>query len=237
MSAGKVIGNVIGNVIIFGGIGAMGYLLLKKKPVVEQGATTKTLINGVEQSEYEKKNAEYCYSVISTNTPLSVRFSPAYKAKCLSMQTFNELTEPLVDQSVLNVNYLQYNTWDATTRDFYTTTGDIKANTCLELDLFIKERGQTLPILYNLAGMGLSNEKPIIAITEKAKADAEAKFNKFNCRDKIEALRTKSLIDLQTKGSINAEESILGKGFTEQKTYIILGTLVLLTGFYVVVKK
>jgi hypothetical protein len=232
MEAGKVIGNVI----ILGGIGAMAYLLLKKKPVVEQGATTKKLINGVEQSEYEKKNAEYCYNIISTNTPLSVRFSPAYREKCLSMQTFNELTEPLLDQSALQIK-ADYSTWDATTRDFYTPTGDIKANTCLELDLFIKERGQTLPNLYKLAGAGLSNYKPIIAITEKAKADAEAKFNKFNCRDKIEALRTKSLVDLQTKGSIKAEESVLGKGFTEQKTYIILGALVLLTGFYVVVKK
>jgi hypothetical protein len=34
-----------------------------------------------------------------------------------------------------------------------------------------------------------------------------------------------------------AEESVVGKGFAEQKTYIILGALVLLTGFYVVVKK
>jgi hypothetical protein len=41
----------------------------------------------------------------------------------------------------------------------------------------------------------------------------------------------------ETKGSIKAEETIVNKGFTEQKTYIILGALVLLTGFYVVVKK
>jgi hypothetical protein len=232
MSAGKVIESVI----IFGGIGAMAYLLLKKKPVVEQGATTKKFIDGIEESDYKKKEAEYCYNVISTNTPLSVRFSPSYKAKCLSMQTFNELTEPLLDQSALQIK-ADYSTWDATTRHFYTPTGDIKANTCLELDLFIKEQGQSLPNLYKLVAGGLPNYKPIIAITEKAKADAEAKFNKFNCRDKIEAERTKTLVDLQTKGSIKAEETIVGKGFTEQKTYIILGALVLLTGFYVVVKK
>jgi hypothetical protein len=63
------------------------------------------------------------------------------------------------------------------------------------------------------------------------------KFNKFNCRDKIEAVRTRMLVDLQSKGSIKAEESVVGKGFTEQKTYIVLGALVLLTGFYIVVKK
>jgi hypothetical protein len=152
------------------------------------------------------------------------------------MQPRNELTEPLVDQNALQI-MADYNTWDATTRTYYTPTGDIKANTCLELDLFIKERGQGLPLLYSLAGSGLPNYNSIIAGTEKAKADAEAKFNKFNCRDKIEVLRTNTLIDLQTKGSINAEESIVNKGFAEQKTYIILGALVLLTGFYVVVKK
>ena len=214
MEAGKVIGNVI----IFGGIGAMAYLLLKKKPVVEQGATTKKLINGVEQSEYEKKNAEYCYNIISTNTPLSVRFSPAYREKCLSMQTFNELTQPLVDQNALDETlYIETHPSEALKTHLYTTTGDIKANNCLELDLIIKGKGKSTDSKY--------------------RTDAEAKFNKFNCRDKIEALRTKSLVDLQTKGSIKSEESVLGKGFTEQKTYIILGALVLLTGFYVVVKK
>ena len=73
--------------------------------------------------------------------------------------------------------------------------------------------------------------------TRLNKTDAIAKFNKFNCRDRIEAERTRDLIDLQSKGSIKAEESIVTKGFTEQKTYIIIGALVLLTGFYVIVKK
>jgi hypothetical protein len=134
------------------------------------------------------------------------------------MQTFNELTEPLVDQSALDETlYISFHPWEAFKTHLYTTKGDIKANNCLELDLIIKGKGKSTDSKY--------------------RTDAEAKFNKFNCRDKIEALRTKSLIDLQTKGSIKAEESILGKGFTEQKTYIILGALVLLTGFYIVVKK
>jgi hypothetical protein len=63
MSAGKVIENVI----ILGSIGAMGYLLFKKKPVIEQTPTTKTFIDGVEESEFKKKNAEYCWNIISTN--------------------------------------------------------------------------------------------------------------------------------------------------------------------------
>jgi hypothetical protein len=44
MEAGKVIENVI----IYGGIGAMAYLLFKKKPVVEQKVTKKVFLGGIE---------------------------------------------------------------------------------------------------------------------------------------------------------------------------------------------
>jgi hypothetical protein len=232
MSAGKVIENVI----ILGSIGAMGYLLFKKKPVIEQTPTTKTFIDGVEESEFKKKNAEYCWNIISTNNPSSVTFSPEYKEKCLSMQSLTELTEPLIDQSVLgsvppldNDKDLYLYGFSNHRKMYYTPTGNLRANTCIELDLLIKKLGDynfnptQYPVLYNFY--------------TQLKADVDSKFNKFNCRDKIEAVRTRSLVDLQSKGSIKAEETILGKGFTEQKTYIILGALVLLTGFYVVVKK
>jgi hypothetical protein len=86
--------------------------------------------------------------------------------------------------------------------------------------------------------MGLSEQYKIsIDFTKQLIADIETKFNKFNCRDKIEAVRTRSLVDLQSKGSIKAEESVVGKGFAEQKTYIVLGSLILLTSLYVFVKK
>ena len=88
-----------------------------------------------------------------------------------------------------------------------------------------------------MVARGLKNYIPIIETIKQAKLDSEAKFKKFNCRDKIEAERTKSLIEVQTKGDIKAEEKIVTKAFTEQKTYIILGGLVLLTGFYIMVKK
>jgi hypothetical protein len=211
----------------------MAYLLLKKKPVVEQSATTKTFINGMEKGEYEKYKAQLCADAIGKGNWSG---NKDFIKDCVSLQERSELTEPLLDQSALQIK-ADYNTWDATTRDYYTPTGDIKANTCLELDFFIKTLEINLVNLYKLAGGGLTTYKPIIAVTEKAKADAIAKFNKFNCRDKIEALRIRTLVDAQSKGSIKAEESVLGKTFTEQKTYIILGALVLLTGFYVVVKK
>ena len=58
MEAGKVINNVI----IYGGIGAMAYLLLKKKPVVEQKPTQKIFLNGVEikNKDYDEELIKLC---------------------------------------------------------------------------------------------------------------------------------------------------------------------------------
>jgi hypothetical protein len=217
MSAGKVIESVI----IFGGIGAMAYLLLKKKPVVEQGATTKKFIDGVEESEYNKLKAKQCVK--------SATFmNDAYKLmECRKLQEKNELTDSLLSNSVVD-------DFNSNTRHFPSMFNPLpikNLNTCNELDNFIMSQSQKLGLLYKHFPKSLQVQNEI------AKAEAEAKFNKYNCRDKIEAERTKTLVDIQTKGSIKAEETIVNKGFTEQKTYIILGALVLLTGFYVVVKK
>jgi hypothetical protein len=212
MEAGKVIGNVI----IFGGIGAMAYLLLKKKPVVEQTSTTKTFIGGIEESKRNKLYAKLCADSIAEGNSSG----KDYVKGCLSIQEKNELTEPLLDQSALQPE-----------------KDDVQANTCFELDLSIKSLNKRLISLYELGGLGLPDYLGTTTGTERAKALAEAKFNKFSCRDKIEAVRTRTLVDLQSKGSIKAEETIVNKGFTEQKGYIILGALVLLTGFYAIVKK
>jgi hypothetical protein len=149
----------------------------------------------------------------------------------------SEIWKPLIDPNALVENPLLYASYDATYRSLYLPTGDLKANTCGDLDISAKKLNSDLMYMYDLLGSGLSNYKPIIATIEKAKLDTEAKFKKFNCRDKIEAERTKSLIDVQTKSDIKAEQSIITKGFTEQKSYIILGSLIILTGFYIAVKK
>ena len=228
MEAGKVINNVI----IFGGIGAMAYLLFKKKPVIEQKPTTKIFINGIEKSEYDKQKAKLCLEEAGSGRTEKIK-------DCVSLQDSTELTEPLIDRTALtNTNT---DTWSKVLDEqnrFYTPTGDLKANSCLELDLLIKDRNSSLVSLYELNALYYSiGNKQLLEESKKILSDAEAKFNKFNCRDKIEAVRTRMLVDLQSKGSIKAEESVVGKGFKEQKTYIILGALVLLTGFYIVVKK
>lgn len=236
MSAGKVIENVI----IFGGIGAMAYLLLKKKPVVEQKPTQKIFLNGVEikNKDYDEELIKLCRKSIGRvgdvqgaewKTP-----SEALLKKCYGIDELTEVTEPLVDISVIDLSSapnddkdLYLYGYSKHRKMYYTPSGQLRANNCMELDLLMKELG---------AWYAYPSEILKVFYTQ-LKKDVEDKFNKFNCRDKIEAVRTRSLVDIQTKGAIKAEESILGKGFTEQKTYIALGSLILLTGLYAVVKK
>ena len=234
MGAGKVIENVI----IFGGIGAMAYLLLKKKPIVEQ--TTPIVKNyvtekgkgKVEETEWIKAQRKLCVDFIMNKGGVaSGGHSFQHLRSCNDIQEKNELSEHLVDKNVLNnrIDYTKFRPeqWNANYRDWLTQDGELKANTCLELDWLIKDFG--IEQVHLSAGA--------IGIREEIVKKALDKFKNFNCRDKIEAVRTRSLIDLQTQGSIKAEQSIVTKGFAEQKTYIIIGALVLLTGFYVVVKK
>lgn len=232
-------GRLINNIIIFGGIGAMAYLLLKKKPVVEQQATKKIFLNGVEikNKDYDEELIKLCRKSIGRvgdvqgaewKTP-----SEELLKKCYGVEELTEVTEPLVDRSVLDLSSAPNNDKDLHLygyskfrKMYYTPSGDLRANNCVELDILMKE-----PLSAYFPNDIIRNNYT------QLRADVEGKFNKFNCRDKIEAVRTRSLVDLQSKGSIKAEESVVGKGFAEQKTYIILGALVLLTGFYVVVKK
>jgi hypothetical protein len=279
MSAGKVIENVI----IFGGIGAMAYLLLKKPMPVKVNCeydlkymdsllnkikliqkNNKTSLANAEikklsdeyNSVYQRYNGAECKKVIYTpaggsaddrllgldkicaeKKPTPYTDVNLY-AECLqnSMKK-SEIYKPLIDPSVINDNPILYNTYDATYRSLYLPSGEIRANSCGALDGLIKGLNESIANNYKLASRGLDAYKAKAELQEKAKNDAIAKFDKFKCRDKIEAERTKDLIALQSKGSIKAEESIVTKGFAEQKTYIIIGALVLLTGFYVVVKK
>ena len=235
-------GRLINNIIIFGGIGAMAYLLLKKKPVVEQQSTKKIFLNGVEikNKDYDEELIKLCRKSIGRvgdvqgaewKTP-----SEELLKKCYGIEELTEVTEPLVDRSVLDLSSAPNNDKDLylygyskVRKMYYTPSGDLRANNCVELDVLMKSTGSFYA--------SPTQSEYLNNFYSQLKADVEGKFNKFNCRDKIEAVRTRSLVDLQSKGSIKAEESVVGKGFTEQKTYIVLGALVLLTGFYIVVKK
>jgi hypothetical protein len=241
-------GKVIENIIIFGGIGAMAYLLLKKKPIVEPKETTKIFLNGVEvkNKDFDEELATLCSKSIGRVEQGGVWKTPSEELlkKCFSVEELTEITEPLVDRGVLDLSSASNDDSDLylygfskIRKRYYTPSGDLRANNCVELDFAIKKSNEDLGNFYQLVSRGSIEYNSSINSTKQTIADLETKFNKFNCRDKIEAVRTRSLIDIQSKSSIKAEESVLGKGFKEQKAYIILGSLVLLAGFYIVVKK
>jgi hypothetical protein len=232
MSAGKVIENVI----IFGGIGAMAYLLLKKNPAVDQKPTQKFFLNGVEikNKDFDEDLIKLCSKSIGRVEQDGKFKTPSEDLlkKCYGIEELNQVNEPLVDRSVLDLSSAPNDDKDLYLYGFskhrkmyYTPSGDLRANTCQELDLMMKTRETFFPndIIRNNY--------------TQLRADVESKFNKFNCRDKIEAVRTRSFADALTETAIKSEESVLGKGFKEQKTYIALGSLVLLTGLYLVLKK
>ena len=220
MSAGKVIGNVI----IFGGIGAMAYLLLKKKPIptnqVSKPKYTDKNGNPLAKDTFTYKGirlSSICNKTSGGTIPdeinrvwFTFKDLPYIKELCDNLPNTlkKEIDQPLFEGRDVGVH---------------------NPNTCSGIDVRIKELNHI--IQQNTSGFYQTN----FYVDEKK--FLEDNFNKFNCRDKIEAQRTNDLVDLQSKGSIKAEETVLGKGFMEQKTYIILGALVLLTGFYVVVKK
>ena len=220
---------VVGGVMIIGGIGAMAYLLLKKSTPTLAPKPAETIDTGA--TELDKLCAEK-NPTQSSDVNLYNRCTENSKSK-------SEIWNPLVDPIALSVieKSVLYNTDNAIYRSYYLPLGELKANTCGDLDILVKDMTSKLAY-YSLLGSKIpSNHIPILKAIQQVRIDAEAKFNKFNCRDKIEVERTRNLIDIQTKSDIKAEESIIKSAFTEQKIYIVLGGLVLLTGFYIVIKK
>ena len=271
MSAGKVIENII----IFGGIGTIAYMLLKKQlPTKEscdydqkyiEAQNTKILYAKAKkaspaqikqlQADYDIVKTRYDRSNCGLVAPKKVNPAGAYiipeptspyctidskdmfnvpvRAKyddCMENYKKNsDVWKPLIDPSVFQpmlggkVVYLN----DPSIKE------SAKWYSCGNIDITIKQDKQLILDRYKYSYGRNVNTQDLDAEIARLEAD----FKKFNCRDKIEAERTKMVTDLQLKGSVNAEKSIVTKAFSEQKTYIILGALVLLTGFYVVVKK
>lgn len=231
------VGKAIENIIIFSSIGAIAYLSLKKKPIIEQQATKKFFLNGVEikNKDFNEDLIKLCSKSIGRVEQGGEWKKPSEELikKCYGIEELTQVTDPLVDRSVLDLTSAPNNDKDLYLYGFskirkmyYTPSGDLRANNCMELDLLMKN-----PISVFFPSDILKN------FYTKLRADVDAKFKKFNCRDKIEAVRTKNFADAITETTIKSEESVLSKGFKEQKTYIALGSLVLLTGLYVVLKK
>jgi hypothetical protein len=114
------------------------------------------------------------------------------------------------------------------------TSSEIKE--CLALDKVYKEyivRKSDL-LKQKLAGgvnQSLLNE------TLKQFYETEENFTKMKCRDRIEFLRLNETAVLDLEQAIKSEASVLEKNKREQNIYIGLGALVVLTGFYILIKK
>ena len=107
---------------------------------------------------------------------------------------------------------------------------------CLILDQTLKEymvRKSDLQKQKVSGGVnqGLLNE------TLKLFYETEEKFLKMKCAKKIEYLRLNETAVLDLEQAIRSEASVLEKNKKEQNIYIALGGIVLLVGFYILIKK
>lgn len=65
----------------------------------------------------------------------------------------------------------------------------------------------------------------------------ETEFSKLSCANKIEYKRLLETGDLVTESAIKAENNILPKNTNEQYIYIGIGSVVLLTSLYIIIRK
>ena len=115
----------------------------------------------------------------------------------------------------------------------YTST-EIKD--CLSLDKALKEYSVRKSDLLKQKVDGNVNQR-LLDETLNLFYDTEEKFTKMKCREKIEFLRLNETAVLDLEQAIKSEASVLEKNKKEQNIYIGLGAIVILTGFYILIKK
>jgi hypothetical protein len=114
------------------------------------------------------------------------------------------------------------------------TSSEIKE--CLALDKVLKEYIVRKSDLLKQKLVGGVNQS-LLNETLKKFYETEENFTKMKCRDKIEFLRLNETAVLDLEQAIKSEASVLEKNKREQNIYIGLGALVVLTGFYILIKK
>ena len=65
----------------------------------------------------------------------------------------------------------------------------------------------------------------------------ETEFSKLSCANKIEYKRLIETGQLVTESAIEAEKNVLSKNTNEQYIYIGIGSVVLLTSLYIIIRK
>jgi hypothetical protein len=107
---------------------------------------------------------------------------------------------------------------------------------CITLDKTLKELIVRKSDLLKQKGYGGVNQR-LLDETQKLFYESEEKFLKMKCAKKIEYLRLNQTAVLDLEHAIKSEASILEKNKKEQNIYIALGGIVLLVGFYILIKK
>lgn len=139
----------------------------------------------------------------------------------------------------LNIFGLQGTTYDVKLQEQRTKVLEefpTNALDCVTLDetmkrILDKEASESKNVL-----AGLGNSYYLTAIREH-KSYLDTIFADNNCRNKIENLRAKTTAITLTNEQIKAEQSVLPENVKEQNNYIILGSVVLLVGMIIILKK
>jgi hypothetical protein len=107
----------------------------------------------------------------------------------------------------------------------------VLANTCTDLDRDIKLISQELTEFRKRQDMQTQ-----INFLMYANKLVLAKFDQFDCRDRIEQTRIEDMAKTITKSAITQEKSVLGKSSKENTVYIIIGSLVVLSSLVILLK-
>lgn len=111
-----------------------------------------------------------------------------------------------------------------------------KASNCILLDEGISKIRDEI-ISENKKVLENKGSKAYLEMLEVYKNTLESKFIDSDCRNKIENKRQIESAKLITTQAIKQEENVLKKNEKEQYIYIGLGSLVLLVGLYLIIKK
>jgi hypothetical protein len=104
----------------------------------------------------------------------------------------------------------------------------IKANTCVDLDKDVKKISDEIT-------KDPTNQLKKYFLSY-AKEQVLGKFNRYDCRNKIEQTRLDKLGNLITKDAINQEQTVLGKSNLQNNIYILIGATVFITAIVILLK-
>lgn len=107
----------------------------------------------------------------------------------------------------------------------------VLANTCIDLDRDLKKISEELTEFRKT-----QDKQTHINFLMYANKLLLEKFDRFNCRDRIEQTRIEDMAQTITKSAITQEKSVLDKSSKENTVYIVIGSLVVLSSLIILLK-